>query len=48
MTIPTLTTTCLTLRPFTERDVEPLHRILTQDAMQRLDVTLGERAQGQA
>ena len=35
MTIPTLTTTCLTLRPFTERDVEPLHRILTQDAILR-------------
>ena len=35
MTIPTLNTARLTLRPFTERDVEPLHRILTQDDMLR-------------
>lgn len=35
MTIPTLTTSRLTLRPFTERDVEPLHRILNEDGILR-------------
>jgi RimJ/RimL family protein N-acetyltransferase/N-acetylglutamate synthase-like GNAT family acetyltransferase len=35
MKIPTLTTPRLTLRPFTEADVEPLHRILNEDGILR-------------
>lgn len=35
MTIPTLATARLTLRPFTEADVEPLHRILNEDGILR-------------
>lgn len=35
MTIPTLTTSRLTLRPFTEADAEPLHRILNEDGILR-------------
>ena len=35
MTIPTLTTSRLSLRPFSEADAEPLHRILTQDEILR-------------
>jgi|WetSurMetagenome_2_1015567.scaffolds.fasta_scaffold79458_2 RimJ/RimL family protein N-acetyltransferase/GNAT superfamily N-acetyltransferase len=35
MNIPTLTTSRLTLRPFTEADVEPLHGILNEDGILR-------------
>ena len=35
MNIPTLTTPRLTLRPFTEADAEPLHRILNEDGILR-------------
>jgi len=35
MKIPTLTTPRLTLRPFTEADAEPLHRILNEDGILR-------------
>jgi RimJ/RimL family protein N-acetyltransferase/GNAT superfamily N-acetyltransferase len=35
MNIPTLTTSRLTLRPFTEADAEPLHRILNEDGILR-------------
>jgi RimJ/RimL family protein N-acetyltransferase/GNAT superfamily N-acetyltransferase len=35
MTIPTLTTSRLALRPFTEADAEPLHRILNEDGILR-------------
>jgi RimJ/RimL family protein N-acetyltransferase/GNAT superfamily N-acetyltransferase len=35
MNIPTLTTSRLTLRPFTETDAEPLHHILNEDGILR-------------
>jgi RimJ/RimL family protein N-acetyltransferase len=35
MTIPTITTSRLALRPFTERDVEPLHTILGAEGILR-------------